>query len=62
MKRRYFISFLNKHEGNQRTSHRVLIWNGDFMIDEAVKFLEKENNCSEVVILYFKELEDYEQP
>lgn len=49
------------HEGNQRTSHRVLIWNDDFSIDKVVRFLEEENNCSQVVILFFKELEDYEQ-
>ena len=58
--RRYFVSFVNIYEGKQRFSHRTILWHNDFKLDDVCKKLEEWNKCSDVVILFFKEMEDYE--
>ncbi len=58
--RRYFISFVNNKGENTRFSWRVVHWNGDFNLEEVTNFLEKENKCKEVVILFFRELAKHE--
>ncbi len=58
--RRYFVSFMNEFEGKLRHSSRELNWVGDFVFKEVQEFLDKENNCKNSTIVFFKELEKYE--
>ena len=59
--RRYFISFMDKENGELRYSFRILTFSkGVFNIKEIIKHLEKEEGISDIVIMFFKELTDYE--
>ncbi len=60
MERRYFISFISYMDKKFTNSWREIIWHDDFILEEVTKFLEKENNCTDVCILNFKELKKYE--
>ena len=59
--RRYFVTFDNEHCGILRCSTRTITVKGVFRINDVAKFLERENNCSNPVITFFKELKDYER-
>lgn len=61
MERRYFVSFMNKKDGQLRYSFRIVnLSEGIFNMRDVIDFLKAENKCSEIVILFFKELKKYE--
>ena len=55
-KRRYFVAY-NHLLGN---GHAHFIVKDKFDISEVIKIIEKENNCLDVVLTFFKELKEYE--
>ncbi len=63
MKRRYFVSFLieNKEHNSYYNWITFTLNNGIFDIEKVIAYIKKERNCDKVVILFFKELKNYEK-